>query len=168
MLPLYVHFLRVIFISGAKNVQCRWDKALAVTCRHRPCTTCSPQSRRREATQGVARKLRPANRKGNWAFSPSLGSSTWVNNVDVSTVTLLWFFLWRMTLVGLALGAGLGAAYGLGVVPSTFLLTGVLGSEDPGTRAAGSPSKPPPNVCRREFSVLATSCVVRPRVISRS
>jgi hypothetical protein len=52
-----------------------------------------------------------------------------VNNVDVSTVTLLWFFLWRMTLVGLALGAGLGAAYGLVVVPSVFFLTGVLGSE---------------------------------------
>jgi hypothetical protein len=42
---------------------------------------------------------------------------------------LLWFFLWRMTLVGLALGAGLGAAYGLVVVPSVFFLTGVLGSE---------------------------------------
>jgi hypothetical protein len=58
-----------------------------------------------------------------------------VNNVDVSTVTLLWFFLWRMTLVGLALGAGLGAAYGLVVVPSVFLLTGVLGSEGTGTDA---------------------------------
>ena len=52
-----------------------------------------------------------------------------MNNVDVSSVTLLWFFLWRMTLVGLALGAGLGAAYGLVVVPSVFFLTGVLGSE---------------------------------------
>jgi hypothetical protein len=48
---------------------------------------------------------------------------------------LLWFFLWRMTLVGLALGAGLGAAYGLVIVPSVFLLTGVLGSEGPGTDA---------------------------------
>jgi hypothetical protein len=47
---------------------------------------------------------------------------------------LLWFFLWRMTLVGLALGAGLGAAYGLVVVPSVFFLTGVLGS-GPGTNA---------------------------------
>jgi hypothetical protein len=57
-----------------------------------------------------------------------------VNNVDVSSATLLWFFLWRMTLVGLALGAGLGAAYGLVVVPSVFFLTGVLGS-GPGTNA---------------------------------
>jgi hypothetical protein len=48
---------------------------------------------------------------------------------------LLWFFLWRMTLVGLALGAGLGAAYGLVIVPSVFLLTGVLGSEGSGTDA---------------------------------
>jgi hypothetical protein len=40
-----------------------------------------------------------------------------------------------MTLVGLALGAGLGAAYGLVVVPSAFLLTAVLGSEGPGTNA---------------------------------
>jgi hypothetical protein len=48
---------------------------------------------------------------------------------------LLWFFLWRMALVGLALGAGLGAAYGLVVVPSVFLLTAVLGSEGPGTNA---------------------------------
>jgi hypothetical protein len=39
-----------------------------------------------------------------------------------------------MTLVGLALGAGLGAAYGLVVVPSIFFLTGVLGS-GPGTNA---------------------------------
>ena len=58
-----------------------------------------------------------------------------MNNVDVSTVTLLWFFLWRMTLVGLALGAGLGAAYGLVVVPSVFFLTGVLGSEGLATNA---------------------------------
>ena len=58
-----------------------------------------------------------------------------MNNVDVSTVTLLWFFLWRMTLVGLALGAGLGAAYGLVVVPSVFLLTAVLGSEGLATDA---------------------------------
>jgi hypothetical protein len=58
-----------------------------------------------------------------------------VNNVDVSSVTLLWFFLWRMTLVGLALGAGLGAAYGLVVVPSFFFLSGVLGSEGFATNA---------------------------------
>ena len=58
-----------------------------------------------------------------------------MNNVDVSSVTLLWFFLWRMTLVGLALGAGLGAAYGLVVVPSVFLLNGVLGSEGFATNA---------------------------------
>lgn len=48
---------------------------------------------------------------------------------------MLWFFLWRTTLVGLALGAGLGAAYGLVVVPSVFLLTGVLGSEGAGMDA---------------------------------
>ncbi len=60
---------------------------------------------------------------------------TCVHNVDVSPVTLLWFFLGRMILVGLALGAGLGAAYGLVVVPSIFFLTGVLGSEGPGTDA---------------------------------
>ena len=58
-----------------------------------------------------------------------------VNNVGVSTAELLWFFLWRMTLVGLALGAGLGAAYGLVVVPSVFFLTGVLGSEGFATNA---------------------------------
>lgn len=40
-----------------------------------------------------------------------------------------------MTLVGLALGAGLGAAYGLVIAPSVFLLTGVLGSEGAGTNA---------------------------------
>jgi hypothetical protein len=40
-----------------------------------------------------------------------------------------------MTLVGVALGAGLGAVYGLVVVPSVFFLTGVLGSEGPGTDA---------------------------------
>src|SRR5215218_4119698 len=40
-----------------------------------------------------------------------------------------------MTLVGLALGAGLGAAYGLVVVPSVFFLTGVLGSEGLATNA---------------------------------
>jgi hypothetical protein len=33
-----------------------------------------------------------------------------------------------MTLVGLALGAGLGAAYGMVGAPSIFVLTGVLGS----------------------------------------
>ena len=30
----------------------------------------------------------------------------------MTAVKLLWFFVWRMTLLGLALGAGLGAAYG--------------------------------------------------------
>ena len=60
---------------------------------------------------------------------------TMVNNVDVSSVPLLWFILWHMTLVGLALGAGLGAAYGLVVAPSVFLLTGILGSEGIGTDA---------------------------------
>jgi hypothetical protein len=56
-----------------------------------------------------------------------------VNNVGVSTVELLWFFLWRMTLVGLVFGAGLGAAYGMLVVPSIFLLSGV--GSGPGTSA---------------------------------
>ena len=54
--------------------------------------------------------------------------------MGVSTVKLLWFFLWRMTLAGLLFGAGLGAAYGMTVVPSIFLLTGILGS-GPGTNA---------------------------------
>ncbi len=51
-----------------------------------------------------------------------------MNNVGVSTVRLLWFFLWRMTLVGLFFGAGLGAAYGMAVVPFIHLLTRALGS----------------------------------------
>jgi hypothetical protein len=59
---------------------------------------------------------------------------TWVNNVGVSTVKLLWFFLWRMTLAGLLFGVGLGAAYGMTVLPSIFLFTGILGS-GPGTNA---------------------------------
>jgi hypothetical protein len=52
----------------------------------------------------------------------------------LDTFKVLWFFLWRMTLLGLALGAGLGAAYGMVVPPSIFLLTGVLGS-GPATNA---------------------------------
>ena len=34
----------------------------------------------------------------------------------MGTVKLLWFFLWRMTLLGLALGAALGAIYGAAIL----------------------------------------------------
>jgi hypothetical protein len=39
----------------------------------------------------------------------------------VATVKLLWFFVWRMALLGLALGAGLGLVYG-----ATLLLASLL------------------------------------------
>ncbi len=42
----------------------------------------------------------------------------------MDVVKLVWFFLWRMTLLGLGLGAALGAAYGAAV-----MALGALGTD---------------------------------------
>lgn len=51
------------------------------------------------------------------------------------TLSLLWFFMWRMTLLGFGLGALVGAAYGEAMLMSVIvpsILTGNTGSGDSG------------------------------------